>query len=117
MAEEDFRVWRGGREGGAAVPSEQMFASLFDEPASPEQVQLFDVRFPAATILGLHWHSQGLAACVTEGAVEFVFDTSNVVLEPGDCIWIRSTVPHDERSPDGAVMTFAHLAPFENIYP
>lgn len=115
MDVEDFRIRRCGDNPG--LPDTAVFADLFGVDATAEDVQVFDVTFPPATRLGFHWHTQGLVAAVTRGSVEFVFDSEAITLDAGDYIWIRSSVPHDERSQQGVSMTVAHLAAFDSIYP
>lgn len=69
--------------------------------------------------LTTHRHTTGLAACITRGRIVFVFGadgTDRIDLEPGDYVWIREGVMHDEETHDEAVeMIVASLEPFDTL--
>ena len=115
---EGYRVVTGSNADPTGDDGRVVFASLFEEEPDANALSTFPVVHPPGTELATHRHTEGLAACVVSGAVTLVFgaDGDGVVeLEPGDYVWIRSGVMHDERTGDGVEMVVAHLAPFETI--
>lgn len=115
---ETFRVGRDAPD-PTTDAGRAMFASLFDEQPDPSALRTFPVALPAGTHLTTHRHTTGLAACITRGRIVFVFGadgTDRIDLEPGDYVWIREGVMHDEETHDEAVeMIVASLEPFDTL--
>ena len=99
-----------------------VFASLFEERPDPAAIQTFATTLEAGTHLTTHRHPAGVAATIVRGAITFVFGADGndrVELGPGDTVWIRAGVMHDEETSDteGVEMIVAHVEPFETIEP
>jgi uncharacterized RmlC-like cupin family protein len=96
----------------------ETFASLFEGNADLTSIVSFPVVLAPGTRLAPHRHTAELAAGVVSGSMTFVFGadgTGRVDLGPGDYIWIREGVMHDEETTDGVEMVVAHVAPFETL--
>lgn len=120
MAEpiESYRVVRGTRDDPTSDRGRETFASLFEERPDGDALRMFPLTLPARTRVATHRHTAGVAACVTTGAMTFVFGadgSDRVDLERGDYVWIRAGVMHDEESDDGVAMVVAHLEPFDTL--
>ena len=110
---------------GADPSSERgraVFASLFEERPEPAAIRTFPTALDAGTRLATHRHTAGVAATIVRGAITFVFGADGndrVELGPGDTVWIRAGVMHDEEisETEGAEMIVAHIEPFETIQP
>jgi quercetin dioxygenase-like cupin family protein len=95
-----------------------VFSTLFEGQPPPESFATFPVILPPGTHLAAHRHTSELAAGVVSGATTFVFGadgTGRVELGPGDYIWIREGVVHDEETADGVELIVAHVAPFDTL--
>lgn len=114
-----YRVERGRVEDPETRLGAVFFASLFEERPAAEDLARVPASFAAGTRLPTHRHPAALAACLTRGRLTFVFgaDGRDVVdVEPGDYVWIRGGVMHDEQAGDEDVeMIVASLEPVETL--
>lgn len=115
---ESYRVIRDAGIDPASDPGVETFASLFGARPGNDAVRRLPVTLPARTHLTTHRHTADVAACVTAGAMTFVFGAGGndrVELQPGDYIWIQTGVMHDEETADGVALIVAHVEPFETL--
>jgi quercetin dioxygenase-like cupin family protein len=114
-----YRVERGRVEDPETRLGAAFFASLFEERPAAEDLTRFAASFPAGARQPTHRHPGPVAACITRGTFTFVFgaDGDDVVdLGPGDYVWIRGGVMHDEQAGDEDVeMVVAAVQPVETI--
>jgi quercetin dioxygenase-like cupin family protein len=114
-----YRVERGRVEDPETRLGAAFFAALFEERPRAEDLDRFPASFAAGARLATHRHPGPVAACVTRGTMTFVFgaDGTDVLdLGPGDYVWIRGGVMHDERvGQEGVEMVVAALEPVETI--
>ena len=99
-----------------------VFASLFEERPDPSAIKTFPLSLAPGTHRSTHRHTAGLAATLTSGSITFVFGADgndHVELGPGDTVWIRAGVMHDEETSaaESVEMIVAHLEPFETLEP
>jgi quercetin dioxygenase-like cupin family protein len=114
-----YRVERGRVEDPDTRLGAVFFASLFEERPEAEDLTRSRTSLPAGARLPTHRHTAAVAACITRGTCVFVFgaDGDDVVdLGPGDYLWIRGGLMHDEQAGDRDVeMVVAALDPVETI--
>jgi quercetin dioxygenase-like cupin family protein len=114
-----YRVERGRVEDPETRLGASFFASLFEERPAADDVMRAAATLPPGTRLPTHRHPGPIAACVTRGSLTLVLgaDGEDVVdLGPGDYVWVRGGVMHDEQAGEhGAGVVVASLEPVETI--
>ena len=88
-----YKVIRGSGVSMTSPEGSVLLASMFGDTFGPDDVEVFPIELPVASVMSPHLHTADLVAWVTGGRMAFGFGegfADRIELEPDDMIWLRA---------------------------